>query len=144
MSTDTDGDHRVPSQDEYEQDVSDTRWVPLVDGDGSFEVREVPPLKLLRDLQQYDVEALLDAGDGGQDQLAEALQNGSFAAFLENTVLPNIVQPTCYWTVDDEEIGDGDFDLAALSPDDFMAVVAGLTGQSPDELDEQMDEKFRG
>jgi hypothetical protein len=141
MSADTDdGDHRVPSQDEYEQDVADTRWIDLVDGDGSFEVREVPPLKLLRDLQKYEVESLLDAGDGGQDELKDALQNGSFGAFLQNTVLPNIVQPNCYW----DDVGDGDFDLAALSPDDFMAVVAGLTGQSPDELDEQMDEKFRG
>ena len=144
MSTDRnsgqDGsDRRVPTQEQYEEQTADTRWVDLEDADGQFEVREVAPLKLLRDMRQYGVAGLL-GGDDEDVDMAAMLKDGDFDAFLENTVLPNIVTPSCYWS----DIGQGDFDLAALTPNDLMVVITGMTGQDQDDLDEQMDETFRG
>lgn len=144
MSTDrdqptADTDSRVPSQDQYEEQTADSRWVDLEDGDGAFHVREVAPLKLLRDMRKYGVAELL-GGDDGDVDMAGVVQSGDFDAFLENTVLPNIIDPDCYWS----DVGNGDFDLAALTPDDLMVVITGMTGQDQDDLDEQMDETFRG
>lgn len=142
MSTDRDqptADSRVPSQDQYEEQTADSRWVDLEDGDGAFHVREVAPLKLLRDMRKYGVAELL-GGDDGDVDMAGVVQSGDFDAFLENTVLPNIIDPDCYWS----DVGNGDFDLAALTPDDLMVVITGMTGQDQDDLDEQMDETFRG
>lgn len=136
---DHDDQHRVPTQEEYEQQTQATRWVDLEDGDGSFKVREVAPLKLLRDMKQYGVLGLMGGAQDGDIDMQELINDGQFDQFLEQTVLPNILEPSCYWS----DIGDGDFDLAALSPDDLMAVITGLTGQDADELQEQMDETFR-
>jgi hypothetical protein len=137
-----DRDRRVPTQEEYEQETADTRWVPLEDVQGDFKVQEVPPLKLLRDMKKYGVAGLL----GGDDEvdMKELIVSGDFDAFLENTVLPNILEPSCYWSTEDRDIGDGDFDLAALTADDLMAVITGMTGQDQDDLQERMDDTFRG
>jgi len=143
MATQNDGDgHRVPTQDQYEQETADTRWVPLQDAEGSFKVQEVAPLKLLRDMRSHGVAGLL----GGDDEvdMKELVMSGNFDAFLEQTVLPNILEPSCYWSTDEDDIGDGDFDLAALTPNDLMVVITGMTGQDQDDLDERMDETFRG
>lgn len=138
-------DNRVPTQDEYEAETAETRWVQLQDFDGAFEVREVPPLRLLRDMKKYGVAGLLK-GDADAD-VEELVVSDGFSEFLENTVLPNIVQPTCYWDFDAddrEEIGSGDFDLAALTADDLFTVITGLTGQDTDDLEGQMEDTFRG
>lgn len=137
-----DGGHRVPTQDQYEQETADTRWVPLQDAEGSFKVQEVAPLKLLRDMRSHGVAGLL-GGDEDID-MKELVMSGNFDAFLEQTVLPNILEPSCYWTADDREIGDGDFDLAALTADDLMAVITGMTGQDQEDLKERVDDTFRG
>ena len=131
--------HQTPTQEQYEQQTADTSWVGLEDGDGSFKVKEVAPLKLLRDMRKYGVAGLLGGGDDDVD-IAEMLEDGDFDAFLEETVLPNILEPSCYWS----DIGDGGFDLAALTATDLMVVITGMTGQDQDELDERMDETFRG
>ena len=139
MSTDQSGEHRVPDQSTYEQQTADTNWVDLEDGDGSFEIQEVAPLKLLRDMRKYGVAGLL-GGDKNDVDMAAMLEDGDFDAFLEKTVLPNIIQPKCYWS----DVGSGNFDLAALTPNDLMIVITGMTGQDRDELDEKMDETFQG
>lgn len=133
---------RVPTQDQYEQETADTRWVDLKDASGSFRVQEIPPLKLLRDMRSHGVDSLL-GGDDDVD-MTELVTSGNFDAFLEQTVLPNILDPSCYWSTDQEDIGDGDFDLAALTADDLMAVITGMTGQDQDDLQERMDDQFRG
>ena len=138
MSTDTEGQRKVVSQDEYEQQTADTRWVELEDGDGYVQVREVAPLRLIRDMKKYGVAGLL-GGDDDVD-IGEMVASGQFGQFIEQTVLPNIEQPNAYW----DDVGDGDFDLAALTPNDLMAVITGMTGQDREDLDEQMDETFRG
>jgi hypothetical protein len=137
---DPSGGHQPPSQEQYEAETADSRWVELQDGDGSFRVREIAPLKLLRDMRTFGVDGLLGASDDDDVDMQELLAGGDFAAFIEETVLPNVIRPDCYWA----DIGDGDFDLAALTPDDLMVVVTGMTGQDPAELDERMDETFRG
>lgn len=141
MSADTPdaGEPKVVSQDEYEQQTADTRWVELEDGDGHVQVREVAPLRLLRDMRKYGVAGLLGGDDEDLD-MGELVASGQFEGFIENTVLPNIVKPNAYWS----DTGSGDFDLAALTPDDLMAVITGMTGQDQEDLDEQMDETFRG
>jgi len=139
IDTDPSGGHQPPTQEQYESQTADSRWVELQDGDGSFQVREIAPLKLLRDMRKFGVDGLL-GGDDEDVDMNELLAGGDFAAFIEQTVLPNIVTPNCYW----EDIGGGEFDLAALTPDDLMVVVTGMTGQDPEDLDEQMDESFRG
>lgn len=139
MSTEPDTEPKVVSQDEYEQATADTRWVELEDGDGHVQVREVAPLRLLRDMRKYGVAGLL-GGDGDDLDMGELVASGRFEGFIENTVLPNIVQPNAYWS----DTGSGDFDLAALTPDDLMAVITGMTGQDQEDLDEKMDETFRG
>jgi len=137
IDRDPSGGHQPPTQEQYESQTADSHWVELEDGDGSFQVREIAPLKLLRDMKKFDVDGLLGGGDV---DIKELLADGDFAAFIEQTVLPNIITPNCYW----EDIGSGDFDLAALTAGDLMVVVTGMTGQDPEDLDEQMDETFRG
>jgi len=136
---DPSGGHEPPTQAEYESQTADTRWVELDDADGSFQVREIAPLKLLRDMRTYGVDGLL-GGDEDDVDMEHLLADGDFAAFIEQTVLPNVVTPDCYW----EDIGAGDFDLAALTPNDLMVVVTGMTGQDPDDLEEELDETFHG
>lgn len=137
MSTEQDTP-KVAVQDEYEEQTAETRWVELEDGDGAFEVNEVPPLRLLRDMRKYGVAGIL-GGDEDVD-MEELVASGQFEGFIENTVLPNVVQPNVFWS----DVGEGDFDLAALTPNDLMLVITGMTGQDREDLDEQMDETFRG
>jgi len=147
MATNQTEQRRVPDQSEYEDATQETTWADLEDGPGSFEVAELPPLRLLRDMTKYNVAGLLGGGDD-QDEIdmGELVRSGDFSAFLENTVLPNILQPTCYWDPDDDgdPIGDGDFDLASLTADDLMIVITGMTGQDQEDLQERMDDQFQG
>lgn len=145
MSTDTtdterdDREQRAPTQEEYEAATADHRWVPLEHTDGAFKVQEVAPLKLLRDMERYGVAALLRTDESDID-MADLVSSGDFGAFVENLLLPNILEPNCYW----DDMGQGDFDIAALEPDDLMAVIVGMTGQDQEELEEEMDNRFRG
>lgn len=140
-----DTERRVPTQDEYEDAVAQDTWVTLPVGGGQFHVQEVQPLKLLRDMDRFGLKALMGQGDADEADIADAIASGDFEAFLEETVLPNILEPDCYWSrEDDDDIGDGDFDFAALDPEDMMAVITGMTGQDQDDLQERMDQKFRG
>lgn len=131
------GDRHVPTQDEYEAETADTRWVELEEGDGWFQVQEVAPLKLLRDMRKYGVDGLLSGGDV---DVAEMLEDGELGEFIDKTVLPNVVQPNCYWS----DVGDGDFDMAALDPSDLLVVIVGMTGQDQEDLEEQMGDRFPG
>lgn len=132
-----DADRRVPTEDEYVAATADSRWVDLVDFQGQFQVQEVPPLKLLRSMRQYGVEAMLGA-DGGEQDMADVVGGDGFDQFVEEVLLPNILAPNCYWS----DIGDGDFDLANLTADDLMAVIAGMTGQDQEELQEEATDRF--
>jgi len=129
-------DHRTPTQDEYEAATSDTRWVELEDFDGEVQVREVPPLRLLRGMEEHGVDGML-TDDVEMDQV---LADGDLSGFIEDVVLPNVVQPTCRWG----STGDGDFDLTALTPTDLMTVISGLTGQDPSDLGDDVEDRFRG
>lgn len=140
---------QVADQSQYEEATHEDRWVELDEGPGYFQVRELAPLKLLRDMRKYDVSDLLGGDDADRNAMAETVKDGSFEAFLENTVLPNIIQPNCYWDPDDDDadvIGDADadFDLAALEPQDLMKVITAMTGQDVDDLQDQMDDQFPG
>lgn len=137
MASTPDGE-QVATQQDYEEAVHETRWIELEDGPGAFEVVEIPPLRLLREMENYGVMALMQGDDGDVD-MAEVLNDGDLNGFIEDVVVPNVKQPDVYWA--DET--NGDFDMAALSAGDLMAVITGLTGQDPDELEEQMDDRFR-
>lgn len=130
---------KTPDQEQYEDDVYESRWVELDDGDGHFEVRELPPLRLLRDMRQKGVEALLN-GDEDEADIQSMIESGGLSDFIEDTLLPNVIQPNVYWS----DIGDGDFDMATLTPNDLMTVIVGMTGQDKEDLQEKMDETFPG
>jgi hypothetical protein len=89
--------HRVPSQQEYREQTQDSRWVPLEEVQGSFQVQEIPPLSLLRDMKKYGVDGLI-GGAGDDVDMGDVISGDGFDAFMENTVLPNIKNPAAYWT----------------------------------------------
>lgn len=130
--------HRVPTEDDYLEQSSNTRWVQLQDADGEFQVREVPPLKLLREMRDFGADRLM-TGDEDDAAVQELIQSGRFDDFLESMVLPNILRPSCYWG----DTGSGDFDLAALTADDLMTVIVGLTGQDREALEDEMGDSFQ-
>lgn len=127
--TDGSGGRRVPSQDEYESQTATTRWVDLEDGDGAFEVRELPPMRLLRDMERFGVKALM-SGDSDDVNARELVEDGDLNGFIDHTVLPNVVQPNAYWG----DVGDGDFDLTSLTPKDLMTVIKGMLAADDEEL----------
>lgn len=133
---------QVPTQEEYAEQTSGTRWVDLPEGPGQFQVREMKPLALLRAAEEYQVQALLaeDVTDDDVDDLAD----GDLAGFMEDVICPNIAQPAVYWSDPTE----GDFDLAEIHQDDLMAVIVGMTGQDPSALQEAAeqdgDDRFPG
>jgi len=146
---DADGSRRVPTQEEYAEETRDSTWVDLEDGPGSMKILELPPLKLIRDMKQYGVSDLLGMDDGDDIDMEALIVDGDFTSFLEATVLPNVLEPTCYWTVDEdaeETVGDadGDFDLAELTANDLMIVITSMTGQDPADLEERLDDRFPG
>jgi len=131
--------HRTPSEDHYQAETQDTRWVPLEDGPGSFNVREVPPLRLLRDMQSYGVMAMMGGGESAEDvDMQQTLNEGDLHGFIENVVVPSVVEPDVHWG----DIGEGEFDLASLTANDLMVVVTGMTGQDVEALEEQADNQF--
>lgn len=176
-------ERRVTTQDEYEEQVHERTWVELEDGDGWFQVREIPPLGLLRDMEDYGVlEMMGGAGDDGDVDMEKVMRDGDLNGFINDVVLPNIVQPYAYWsdvdvlfghvsddveadvraryydqdegdwTVADRTVADAVeqhldgpvWDLGALSADDLMTVITGMTGQDAEDLQEQADNQFRG
>lgn len=130
-------ERRVPSQDAYETETSDTRWVELEDFDGEVQVREVPPLRLLRGMEEHGVDGMLTGDDADMESV---LANGDLSTFIEEIVVPNVLQPSARWG----SVGDGDFDLTALTPTDLMTVISGLTGQDPSDLGDDVEDRFRG
>jgi hypothetical protein len=133
------GGRRVVEQDDYEQQVHETRWVELDDGDGDMEVREVPPLSLLRDMDSYGVMDMMGSENDDVD-MEQVVRDGDLNGFIEDVVIPNILRPNAYWG----DAGDGTFDLGVLTANDLMLVITGMTGQDQDELEQAADEKFRG
>lgn len=161
-------ERRVATQQGYGGDVV-TRWVDLEDGDGSFEVVEVPPLRLLQSMSRYGIGAMLGGGEKGD--VKAVLRDGDLSGFIRNLLLPNIRQPRAYWdepedvltpgqladlsdldtyppaerhAVIEDYLGEPLFDLTTLSPTDLNNVITGLSGRERDDLARQMDEQFRG
>ena len=140
MSEADGSERRVPTQEQYEDDTKETRWVPLEDGDGAFEVRELPPLRILRDMEHYGVKALMKGDEDDVDARA-MIEDGDLNGFIDNTVLPNVVQPNCYWG----DVGNGDFDLTTLTENDLMVVIKGMLAadaESLSEVDDDMRDSF--
>lgn len=180
MATDhgqPDAERRVTSQDDYEEQVHEQTWVELEDGDGWFQVQEIPPLGLLRDMEDYGVMEMMGGGDDGEVDMEEVIRDGDLNGFINDVVLPNIVQPYAYWSdvtvlfrylddqqeqqvrqdvdvdqADDRMVADAVerhldgpvWDLGALTEQDLMEVIVGMTGRDQEELEEQADNRFRG
>ena len=145
--------YEVPSQDAYESETTDTRWVPLEEhgGDAAFEVQTMPPLQFLRDARRHGVLSLFggdgdgDTDDVDDDDVQQLILSGAFDAFVEDVIVDRVVQPeNVYWDPQKNQADRGGWDLAALDPNDLMAVAVGLTGQDADDLQEMSDDKFRG
>lgn len=177
--TGDDTNMEIATQDGYVQEAYQSAMVPLKRGSGAFEVREVPPLQLIRDAKTYGVLELL-GGDQDAD-VADMIESGRFENFVKEAMLPNIVRPYCYWErenvadhvipqlsdddrdrlsnllgVDPRNLDDADvtldqlrsafnlFDLAAMHPEDLMALMEGMTGASQEELQDEFGEQFPG
>lgn len=136
MATD-DADRRVPTQDEYELDVHEREWIELPSG-FEFRVQTVPPLKLLRVMDDHGVLFLLrDDADLDPEDMASGQVD--FMGFVREMLLPNVVRPAA--SFGDAGPDDG-FDLDSLSDDDFQAVVQGIMGGDEQDV-EKAAEKFR-
>lgn len=136
-------DFEPASAEAYAEATTDTTTVDLQHGPGAFRIRTIPPLRLIRDAERFGVSALLGAG-GDEVDMGELISDGDLNGFLDETVVPNVLEPTAYWGHPPDDAADDPFDLAGLHPEDLQAVIMGLVDVDEAQIQERMDDRFPG
>jgi hypothetical protein len=161
QDTDTSGsqsveDLEVASQEAYEEQTLETFWVRLPRANQRMEVQQIPKLKLVTALLEYDivdtqnlpedvapdeVQNMQDElDDETLDEIAEGLggggaeQAGKFVQFMNDVIAPRIVQPKAYWNTKPDDFPDDvdGFDLTVLHEEDTQALMQSLVGAGLD------------
>lgn len=135
------------TQERYEQKTTELDWVWAPEGEEWFQVQTIPVLRLLRTAKEHGLLSMLDAED--DFDFEAAVQDGRWDAFIEELIVPNVVQPQVFWSRTDHldspdpENDPGVFDLTVMEPEDIFALVNGMSGVTEDELQERLDDRFQ-
>lgn len=130
----------VATQDAYESATAETTWYDLEHGPGSYQVRRVKPLKLLRNAEDAGILGMLSEGDVDEEQLKAAMMGGGFGDFMQSTIVPNVIQPQVYWDEDAVDDPDNAFDLTELEPEDLFGLISAMTGSDQADLADKAEE----
>lgn len=144
VPTEKPDDVSYANQDQYREKTTKTRDVFAPEGESWFQVREMKPLRLIKSIKQYNVGALLSESDDFDMEDVLADDGIQFVEFVEQVIAPAIVQPKATW---DEATDDGsaDFYLADIEERDLIALMAGMLGKDPEEMEAlaERSESFR-
>lgn len=156
MSVDQVDDVPVASQDEYEQETQNEKWVILEDAHMKMKVREPPLYKLLIKMKRY---GLLDTAEEVQDDMDledinspedledvddEELQGAvddfdmdeveNVMEMMNEVIAPYVVQPKGFWDekpADFPQDTDG-FDISTLTENDISVIMDAIIGSGAD------------
>lgn len=144
VPTEKPDDVEYATQEQYTEKTTETRDVFAPEGESWFEVREVKPLRLIKAIKQYNVGALLSEGEDFDMEDVLADDGIQFIEFVEQVIAPQVVRPVVTWdeTTDD---GDAQFYLADIEERDLIALMAGMLGKDPEEMEKlaETSESFR-
>lgn len=128
-------DVEYASQEQYTEKTTETRDVFAPEGESWFQVREMKPLRLIKSIKTYQVGALLsDSEDFDMDRVL-ADDDIQFVAFIEEVIAPHVVQPKVAWDEDTDD-GSAQFYLADIEERDLIALMAGMLGKDPEDMED--------
>jgi len=136
-------DVEYATQEQYTEKTTETTDVFAPEGEAWFQVREMKPLRLIKSIKEYNVGSLLsDSEDFDMDRVL-ADDDIRFVAFIEEVIAPHVVQPTVAW--DEDSDVDADFYLADIEERDLIALMAGMLGKDPEDMEDlaETGESFR-
>jgi hypothetical protein len=148
------------SQQQYQEQTADTEDVILPDGQMKMRVAVMQPVKFASLIDEYritelaqnlgDVDTQADMAGGDVDlddvdpeDLEDLDDQFRVILFFRDVIMPQVVKPEQVHWADPEHIGDPNwFDLSDLTDTDRMHLIGAVTGQDPDTLMENAQDRI--
>lgn len=154
------------SQQGYQEQTAETEVVVLPDGQMKMKIAIMQPAKFASLIDEYQITDMADdlgqvpeeadisdTGDVDLDEvdpedLDDLDDKFRIILFFRDVIMPQVMKPEQVHWANPDRIGDPNwFDLADLTDRDRTFLIGAVTGQDPDQLMEQAQdriERFRG
>jgi len=156
----TQEDVQWASQQGYQEQTAETDVVVLPDGQMKMKIAIMQPAKFASLIDEYgitdmaqelgDVDSQADISDTGEvdlddvdpEDLEELDDKFRVILFFRDVIMPQVVKPEKVHWANPDHIGDaGWFDLADLTDLDRTFLIGAVTGQDPDQLLEDAQDR---